>query len=254
MIIAEHNKKVSPLEDGRQSILCLGGVQHDRVDFELLVKEFESKYQLVLAGKDISADPESDTWDDVLYEHYLGIAEQHQCVGAIGHSRGGKFVMDMLDRSKRLEFAAFINPPNSQASFNSLESKREYDTLTEKMLEPLVFDMIDDQYDEFISRHAQYERENGVIAPTLKPEFRRLKEEELLAKRIESYEGQSPILVIQAECDPWFREVNEKGQIRVCNIKNGGHCLHVSKAKEVAAEIRDWLSRVVAPILHHQVH
>lgn len=235
---------------GPYTFLWIGGIQHHPEDFLPVATALAGTLRSLLVPREVDPhiDVRSPEWSESLLQLYLEYADEHACVGVVGHSRGCRYALDLLTASRGLRFAILICVPGRKPDYTKIARcrlpPRRTDTRTEEMLRPLVPDVDTLTYAAFIDRHALYERQHGQPDPSIVPEFRRLRVEPPVSRRLEDVDT-ATLLVIHAVLDPWSCDVRETKNVRVCRLEDAGHYPHVTRPEEVARVVKQWIEESV---------
>jgi len=234
------------------SLLFVPGIEHENGDLETLMQELSDTAHIVTIEKeDIDfAHRQKEGWEHALQQALQDAAHKYDTQGLIGHSFGCFRTLRLLQAGVQAQFAVLINPPKNtpdktkmRTGFPSLT-----DTQTEDRLAPLVQDLLDDEYKEFIYRHAQHEIHDGQpFRPWHKNEFRALSKDTSFPDALRSMQPTIPVDIIHSLTDPW--DIPEWGDIgtnvHFSTVENGGHYLAISKPRIVAEHIRSLINDTI---------
>ncbi len=181
----------------------------------------------------------------------------------LAHSFGTHRAIGLLQSVTSLKAAVLMNPPRNDiaertalrtAETRNAWSRREPETTMENLLWDISLDMNDATFAEFARQH---EKMNGtrVERKKLSMLFDYLKNGTPFEKRLNEYNGTTPLLILQSSDDPWrIDNLPSSEVVRIVEIERKMHYPHVSDPQATAGIIRDWLQEIGVLTTQFQSH
>lgn len=194
-----------------------------------------------------------DEWMGKMLSQEASVLEQGRHDILMAHSFGTHRAIGLTQRMTSIKAAVLMNPPRNDiaeraalrtAETRSTWSRREPETTMENLLWDVSLDMSDQTFADFAKRH---EQANGSRADRKKLSalFDYLKNSTPFGQRLEAYEGDTPLLVLQSSDDPWrIENLRNSKSVRIVELQRKMHYPHVSDPQTTANIIRDWLQEI----------
>lgn len=256
-----------------QKVLFVPGIEHDNRDLASLQEEVRNCISFVtVEKKDVPFDSKRrKEWESHFRAHLLNTGKERAVTGLVGHSFGCFRTLALLQEGLHADVVHLINPPmntigalpedpeNAYRKF-AANKKRATTTHTEERLSPLVLELDDDVYDEFMLHHTEHERLTGdPFEPTQITEFKTLSSSEkfpdLLRSTMQNL-GQTacPVIIYRSLCDQW--DIKQWGDlplnVQVKTFENAGHYLHLKFAETIGNHFIEHASSTNRQSISHE--
>lgn len=252
----------SPYRDAADSripkLLFVPGIDDDEGDLDTLKRSLDGIATMISIRKeDVGFEPKKrHEWEDRVLRYLKILAEAEEIDGLVGHSFGCFRTLHLLEQNVRASFAILLNPPLNSINKDVMSSQSPHyatNSETEKRLWSLVLDLPEDQYREFMFRHARYEQQEGPLRPWQVTEFKTLSKEKPLPDLLRAIQPPIPIDIVRSPCDPWdIKDWGDLGMnVRQHAIDGAGHYLQLSKATEVLTIIRCMIEETIRHSPHN---
>lgn len=194
-----------------------------------------------------------DEWIGKMLSQEAGVLGQGNYDVLMAHSFGTHRAIGLAQKMTSVKAAILMNPPRNDiadravirsSATQSTWSRREPETTMENLLWDVSLDMNDRTFADFAKRHEQV---NGSRADRKKLSmlFDHLKNSKPFGHRLEEYEGDTPLLVLQSSDDPWrIENLRDSKSVRIVEMQRKMHYPHVSDPQTTAGIIRDWLQEI----------
>lgn len=194
-----------------------------------------------------------DEWMGKMLSQEAGALGQGHYDVLMAHSFGTHRAIGLAQQMTSIKAAVLMNPPRNdiaeRAALRSAEtrstwSRREPETPMENLLWDVSLDMNDRTFADFARRHEEVSGSRPE-RKKLSVLFDYLKSSTPFGRRLEEYEGDTPLLVLQSSDDPWrIDNLRESKSVRIVELQRKMHYPHVSDPQTTASIIRDWLQEI----------
>lgn len=239
------------------NLLFVPGIEHEDGDLEQLQEQLSDVARIITVQKeDMGFEPKfrrnGRAWEEKMDETLEKVIRTHAVYGLLGHSYGAHRATRLLAKHVRVSFAILLNPALNKINEDIIKMKTPppllTETQTEKRLWPLIVDFTEEQYKQFISRHAAHELNGeGPVRPWITTEFSNLRDGDPLPVALRSSQPDIPVDIVRSPDDAWdIKEWGDLGMnIHMHSIEQAGHYLHVSQAERIAGIIRAAVERTL---------